>query len=76
MSLRFYKLELLHIFVIIAHSYSQSQECVPDLVSKLNLDAVVADFSPLRVPLSWITNVKKELPDDVPFCQVNTSSLI
>lgn len=50
---------------------SQSQDCVPELVNRLNLDAVVTDFSPLRVPLSWLTNVKKKLPDDIPFCQVH-----
>jgi hypothetical protein len=48
----------------------ESQICVPDLIKKLKLDAVVADFSPLRVPLSWIDKVKESIPKDVPFCQV------
>ena len=48
----------------------QSQICVPDLIKKLKLDAVVTDFSPLRVPLSWIDKVKESIPKDVPFCQV------
>jgi hypothetical protein len=55
---------------IYSNLFSQSQECVPELVNRLNLDAVVTDFSPLRVPLSWLTNVKKKLPDGIPFCQV------
>lgn len=49
----------------------ESKICVPELVEKLKLDAVVTDFSPLRVPLSWVEHVKKALPKDVPFCQVN-----
>lgn len=48
----------------------ESKIRVPELVEKLNLDAVVTDFSPLRVPLSWVEHVKKALPKDVPFCQV------
>lgn len=43
---------------------------MPNLIKKLKLDAVVADFSPLRVPLSWIEKVKESIPEDVPFCQV------
>lgn len=48
-----------------------SQTCVPNLIKKLKLDAVVADFSPLRVPLSWIDDVKESIPEDVPLCQVD-----
>lgn len=51
-----------------------SKVCVPDLVKSLNLDGVVADFSPLRVPLSWVEHVKNALPADVPFCQVSLHS--
>ena len=54
----------------------ESQICVPDLVNKLKLDAVVSDFSPLRVPLSWIDSVKKNIPKDVPFCQVILGTII
>lgn len=43
---------------------------VQALVSKLKLDAVVTDFSPLRTPASWVEKVKEKLPSDVPFCQV------
>lgn len=50
----------------------ESKVCVPQLVEKLKLDAVVADFAPLRVPMSWINHVKDVLPPDVPFCQVPT----
>ena len=45
--------------------------CVPQMVQKLNLDGVVTDFSPLRLPVSWVENVKKNLPENVPFCQVS-----
>ena len=48
----------------------ESQFCIPDLVGKLNLDAVVTDFSPLRVSRLWVENLKAKLPPDIPFCQV------
>lgn len=48
----------------------ESQVCIPALIEKLKLDAVVTDFSPLRVPLSWLDNLKKTIPSSVPFCQV------
>ncbi|XP_032781741.2 deoxyribodipyrimidine photo-lyase isoform X1 [Daphnia magna] len=53
-----------------------SQICVPNLIKKLKLDAVVADFSPLRVPLSWIEKVKESIPEDVPFCQVDAHNIV
>ncbi|XP_046653575.1 deoxyribodipyrimidine photo-lyase-like [Daphnia pulicaria] len=54
----------------------ESQICVPDLIKKLKLDAVVADFSPLRVPLSWIDKVKESIPKDVPFCQIDAHNIV
>ncbi|XP_057365381.1 deoxyribodipyrimidine photo-lyase-like [Daphnia carinata] len=53
-----------------------SQTCVPNLIKKLKLDAVVADFSPLRVPLSWIDKVKESIPEDVPFCQIDAHNIV
>jgi len=50
--------------------------CVPELVQKLNLDGIVTDFSPLRLPVSWVENVKKTLPDNVPFCQIDAHNVV
>ena len=50
----------------------ESRTRVPELVEKLKLDAVVTDFSPLRVPRSWVETVTENLPDNIPFCQVNS----
>ena len=48
----------------------ESQTCVPELVDRLRLDGVITDFSPLRVPRSWVEKLNGKLPSDVPFCQV------
>ena len=50
----------------------ESRTRVPELVEKLKLDAVVTDFSPLRVPRSWVETVTENLPHNIPFCQVNS----
>lgn len=39
-------------------------------MSDHSLGAVVTDFSPLREPLQWLEDVKKKLPKDIPFIQV------
>lgn len=40
-------------------------------VDRLQIKTLVTDFSPLRVPQQWVTNILKGLPkDDVNFYQV------
>lgn len=40
------------------------------------MGAVVCDFSPLRVPAKWTTDVKDNLPKDIPFCQVDAHNIV
>ena len=44
---------------------------LPRFIKDHSIGAVVTDFSPLRVPLKWVEDVKNSLPSDVPFVQVN-----
>ena len=45
-------------------------DVLPEFISKNKIGGVVTDFSPLRVPIGWVNDVVKKLPDDVPLCQV------
>ncbi|TRY53952.1 hypothetical protein DNTS_029799 [Danionella cerebrum] len=45
-------------------------------VSKGNFGAVVTDFNPLRIPLQWIEAVRKQLPNDIPFIQVDAHNVV
>jgi len=51
-------------------------EVLPGLVADFNLGAVVCDFSPLRTPLQWLEDVKKGLPEDIPFMQVDAHNVV
>lgn len=51
-------------------------EVLPGFVSDRGLGAVVTDFSPLREPLQWLEDVKKKLPKDIPFIQVDAHNIV
>lgn len=42
-----------------------------NFVKTYKMGAVITDFYPLKLPMSWIDDVQKNLPEDIPFCQVN-----
>ncbi|XP_067008214.1 deoxyribodipyrimidine photo-lyase [Anabrus simplex] len=49
---------------------------LPTFVEEHKMGAVVVDFSPLRTPMKWVEDVKKKLPSDVPFCQVDAHNIV
>ncbi|XP_017328690.1 CPD photolyase [Ictalurus punctatus] len=49
---------------------------LPGFVKHWDIGAVVTDFNPLRLPLQWTERVKKELPPDVPFIQVDAHNVV
>lgn len=51
-------------------------ELLPGFVSQHQLGAVVTDFSPLRQPLKWLEDVRKEFPEDIPLIQVRLLLLL
>nr|XP_012148996.1 PREDICTED: deoxyribodipyrimidine photo-lyase-like isoform X2 [Megachile rotundata] len=40
------------------------------------MGAVIADFNPLRLPMSWINDLQKDLPEYIPFCQVDAHNIV
>lgn len=49
---------------------------IPKFVKEHKIGAVVCDHSPLRVPKKWVDDVKKNLPKDVPLCQVDAHNIV
>nr|XP_055058961.1 CPD photolyase [Misgurnus anguillicaudatus] len=49
---------------------------LPTFVKKLNFGAVVTDFNPIRISLQWNETVKKDLPSDIPFIQVDAHNVV
>uniref|UniRef100_A0A3Q4GS87 Deoxyribodipyrimidine photo-lyase n=1 Tax=Neolamprologus brichardi TaxID=32507 RepID=A0A3Q4GS87_NEOBR len=49
---------------------------LPGFVSDHSFGAVVTDFSPIREPLQWLEDVKKKLPKDIPFIQVDAHNIV
>jgi len=54
----------------------EAKAVLPDFVKKHKIGGVVTDFAPLRVPRSWVDEVAKKLPEDVPLCQVDAHNVI
>ncbi|XP_055837297.1 deoxyribodipyrimidine photo-lyase [Episyrphus balteatus] len=49
---------------------------IPKLVKQYNIGAVVCDFSPLRLPVKWVNEVKDSLPAEVPLTQVDAHNVV
>ena len=58
--------------LLIGHAKDQ----VPKFVDENKIGAVVCDFAPLRVPMSWVSEVQKNLPKNVPFAQVDAHNVV
>ena len=54
----------------------EAREQIPNLVDQNNLGAVVCDFSPMRISLSWVEELKKSLPKTVLFSQVDGRNVV
>ena len=49
----------------------QAGDQIPKFVRHHKMGVVVCDASPLRIHRSWVESVRKNLPEDVPFVQVD-----
>lgn len=49
---------------------------IPKFVRAHKVGGVVCDFSPLRVPMQWVADVKAKLPADIAFCQVDAHNIV
>ncbi|KAH9490297.1 hypothetical protein Btru_034043, partial [Bulinus truncatus] len=54
----------------------EASQCIPPFLQEKNIGGVVTDFSPLRVPMKWVDDLKKALPADIPFCQVDAHNIV
>ncbi|XP_076639626.1 deoxyribodipyrimidine photo-lyase isoform X2 [Colletes latitarsis] len=45
-------------------------------VKTFNMGAVITDFYPLKLPMSWINDLQNNLPKDVPICQVDAHNIV
>lgn len=48
----------------------KAKDVLPEFIKNHHIGGVVTDFSPLRIPSAWVTELSALLPKDVPFCQV------
>ncbi|KAK0078622.1 hypothetical protein PV325_002263 [Microctonus aethiopoides] len=49
---------------------------VLNFIKKHNMGALVVDFSPLQTPMDWVDDLKKNLPSNIPLCQVDAHNVI
>nr|KAG5688704.1 hypothetical protein BaRGS_029530 [Batillaria attramentaria] len=54
----------------------EARTVLPNFVKKNNIGGVVTDFSPLRTPTKWVQDMAKELPQEIPFCQVDAHNIV
>jgi deoxyribodipyrimidine photo-lyase len=52
------------------------QEQVPILVKQNSIGGIICDFSPLRIHVGWVKELKKSLPANVPFAQVDAHNVV
>uniref|UniRef100_A0A8B9J603 CPD photolyase n=1 Tax=Astyanax mexicanus TaxID=7994 RepID=A0A8B9J603_ASTMX len=52
------------------------EQLLLDFVKSWNIGALVTDFNPLRLHLQWIENVRKGLPSNIPFLQVDAHNVV
>ncbi|KAI1235905.1 Deoxyribodipyrimidine photo-lyase, partial [Lamprotornis superbus] len=53
-----------------------AKDVLPTFVAEHGVGGLVTDFSPLRLPRQWVEDVKEQLPDDVPFAQVDAHNIV
>lgn len=53
-----------------------AKDVLPSFVKEHRIGGVVTDFSPLRVPLQWVDDIRDRLPTDVPLVQVDAHNIV
>ena len=53
-----------------------AKDTVPEFVKKNKIGGLVVDFCPLRTHSGWVSEVKKNLPPDVPMAQVDGHNIV
>ncbi|KZC07424.1 Deoxyribodipyrimidine photo-lyase, partial [Dufourea novaeangliae] len=55
--------------------YGEPNVAIVKFVKMYRIGAIIADFHPLKLPMSWISDVQSNLPD-VPICQVDAHNIV
>ncbi|CAK9817104.1 Deoxyribodipyrimidine photo-lyase [Anthophora plagiata] len=45
-------------------------------IETYKMGGVIVDFCPLKLPMSWVDDVQKKLPKDIPICQVDAHNIV
>ncbi|KAL4220007.1 hypothetical protein ACF0H5_020419 [Mactra antiquata] len=53
-----------------------AKDVLPSFVEDNSIGGVVTDFSPLRTPMTWVDDVVKVMPKNIPVCQVDAHNLV
>ena len=56
--------------------HGEPNESILKFVKKHDMGAVIADFCPLKLPMSWLDDVKNNLSKDIPICQVDAHNIV
>lgn len=54
----------------------KASERLPTFVKENSIGGVICDFSPLRISLQWLDEMKKNLPENIPFAQVDAHNIV
>jgi deoxyribodipyrimidine photo-lyase len=54
----------------------ESKDKIPEFVEQRKIGGVICDFSPLRIALGWIEELKKKLPKNIPLAQVDGHNIV
>jgi len=54
----------------------EASQVLPKFIEDNKIGGVVTDFNPLRESRKWVEDLKKVLPEDVPFCQVDAHNIV
>ncbi|XP_063992939.1 deoxyribodipyrimidine photo-lyase-like [Diachasmimorpha longicaudata] len=56
--------------------YGEPVSAVLDFIHNYKMGALFIDFSPLRLPMSWVEQIREKLPKNIPFCQVDAHNIV
>ncbi|CAF1108553.1 unnamed protein product [Brachionus calyciflorus] len=54
----------------------QAKDQVPKFIQENKIAGLICDFSPLRIHKNWVEELKKNLPDNIPFAQVDAHNVV
>lgn len=53
-----------------------AKDVLPKFVEDNKIGGLICDFTPLRVPQAWVSELQKKIPEDIPFAQVDAHNVV